>query len=525
MNRTLRKWLVLSMAAALSLPVGVIRAADTGAKDKNAISSNDVARLTIEKGTTWVRMGDTGEWEEATGNFPVTVKSRVSVPEGSSARIQFHGGQVLSLKGGSEVDIREMGDKGVSYRLRSGDADLSLAKEDFVPVRIDVPGNREVRADSPGRYSLSTAEGLTKLDVRSGEGIVAGGKGSPVTVKAGEMASIGEEVRVSRAGAEAPLPPPEEPTLTEAEQKAGLPSSGAVELREYGDWVWTSEYGYVWRPYVDDSWEPYDYGRWVWNDLYGWVWVPYEPWGWWPYHYGWWWPSPVFGWVWCPFNSFVSVDFFFGGHLFFGHRAAFFPGNVFFVGRGGFVRWVPPRPGVIANRTVPFARGDARLAGWNRPVDRGAVMMRGPGGSHVAWTGHDGSFRSTGIRGDRGLSRTNLRGSAPSVSRSPRSGAVRGREAGPRSGIGSAPRGGSRQSPVYRGGGSGRSGGPRGSMRSSPMRSQPERAPSFENRGGSRGGGGRPEGFSGGGFRGGGGGQQGFSGGGFRGGDGGRRTR
>jgi hypothetical protein len=199
----------------------------------------------------------------------------------------------------------------------------------------------------------------------------------------------------------------------------------AGELRQYGKWVPTKEYGYVWRPYVEDGWEPYYYGRWTWVSPYGWTWVGYEPWGWWPYHTGWWWPSSVYGWVWCPFGSFVSVHFSFGHSVFHGHHARFFPANVRFVRRDRFVRWVPLRPGERRSNSRTFARGDARLTRWDRPVERGSVRVLRDGGRPVAWEGRGGSpriaqsGRGTGMAGaDRGFAR-------PSGSRARDGGAVR----------------------------------------------------------------------------------------------------
>jgi hypothetical protein len=275
-------------------------------RDDGGIPSTAVARLKIGKGTAWVRSGDSGEWEESSSNYTLAKGSRVSVPQGSEAEIQFRGSQSLLLRGGSEVDIRQLGEKEVSYRLRSGQAILSLPKDDFAPIRVKVPGNREVRVDVPGQYTLSTDRGTTRFLVRAGEGTVTSEKGPLIAVKAGEEASIGEEIRVGRVESAAPEIVPEAP-LTEAEEEAGIPPAAAGELRQYGEWVSTPEYGYAWRPYVEDGWEPYYYGRWAWVSPYGWTWVGYEPWGWWPYHTGRWWPSPVFGWVWCPFHSFVSL--------------------------------------------------------------------------------------------------------------------------------------------------------------------------------------------------------------------------
>ena len=191
-------WIVLgifSMAlSGLALPARSAR----GQQDEKGIPSSAFARLKIDKGTAWVRSGDSGDWQESVSNFPLVEKSRVSVPEGSEARIQFRGNQSLVLRGGSEVDIQKLGEKEVSYRLRSGEAELSLRAENFAPVRMTVPGNRNVRADAPGRYSLSTDGATTRFGVKEGTGAVSGPQGPDVVVHAGEEASIGDKVRVSR---------------------------------------------------------------------------------------------------------------------------------------------------------------------------------------------------------------------------------------------------------------------------------------------------------------------------------------
>jgi len=400
-----KRWVVLGIFSALLSGLALPAGAAEGRQDEGGIPSYAFARLTIEKGTAWVRTGDSGDWQESVSNFPLVEQSRVSVPEGSEAEIRFRGSQSLVLRGGSEVDIRQLGEKEVSYRLRSGEAELSLPAGNFAPVRVTVPGNRDIRADAPGRYSLSTDGATTRFAVSSGAGAVIGTEGSPIAVQAGEEATVGREVRISRVDTAPPKTAPEEPRGTGHGMEAGVPPEVDDELRSYGEWVSTPEYGRSWRPYVEDGWEPYYYGRWTWVSPHGWTWVGYEPWGWWPYHTGWWWPSPVFGWVWSPFNSFVSFNFAFGHSVFHGHHARFFPANVRFVGRDRFVRWVPERPGRVASRTLQ--RGDTRLARWDRPVGRGSVMVRNNGGAPVAWEGRGGrtpvtaSGRGTRAPGER----------------------------------------------------------------------------------------------------------------------------
>ena len=87
----------------------------------------------------------------------------------------------------------------------------------------------------------------------------------------------------------------------------------------YGEWLWDSIYGYVWRPYLNDhrypsgNWQPYYAGSWssVNGQLF---WVPEETWGWVPYHLGFWKWNKKLGWMWIPGSVFapawVSWSFF-----------------------------------------------------------------------------------------------------------------------------------------------------------------------------------------------------------------------
>ena len=434
------------LAILLALFSSPARAAETGAEEDNILST-EVARLKVGKGTVWVRPADSLEWEEYSHNFPVAERSRVSVPQGAEAELQFRGSQYMLLVEGSEVDVRQLGEQQVSFRLRSGQVALSLAKDGFAQVGVKVPGNRDVRMDVPGLYWL-TAEGeVTKLLVRNGESSVSGEGVTPVVVKAGEEASIGKEVKVSRAGSAGSLPPAKaaEVPLTEEERKAGIPQEAATELRQYGEWVSTPEYGYVWRPYVADGWSPYYYGQWAWVYPYGWNWVGYEPWGWWPYHYGGWVSYPAFGWVWCPFNAFFSVGFYWGGYPYSYYNAYYYPAIVRYANDGRYIRWVPGRPSYAVPRTAPFSRNDARLAQWNRPLDSGTVMVRGQGGKPVPWNGQGVGGRTAAS--SRGPVAPNT-GSAPgsSAAKSGGGGAVSG-AAGSRSRIASVDAGSTRPFP------------------------------------------------------------------------------
>ncbi len=393
--RTWMKWMTAAaILAAASMAFPAFAADDQD--DDEGIQAYSVARLKVFKGTAWVRTSDSGEWEEFSTNSPIPERGRVSVPDGSEAELQFHGGQGVLLAAGSEIDVRQLGDARSAFRLRSGEIRFDLPEADFAPVRVTIPGGGSVAFPVPGRYWLTARDdGDAQLVVRRGQGTVSIERGS-FTVNAGDEAMIGADVRIGPFSGGAAAAEEPSPGLSDAETGAGVPPYAAEELRDYGEWVDSPDYGYVWRPRVAVGWSPFFYGRWDWVSPFGWTWVSFEPWGWWPYHYGYWCSDASFGWVWCPYRSFVSVGFTFGSfrtHHFLS-RCFFSPATVRFARDGRNVRWVPLRPGERGGR-IAFARSDSRLRGWERPLSAGKVFVR---------QGRDGSnvWRDYGaVRGER----------------------------------------------------------------------------------------------------------------------------
>jgi hypothetical protein len=72
-------------------------------------------------------------------------------------------------------------------------------------------------------------------------------------------------------------------------------------LTAYGTWVDYGNYGPVWYPSqgVTANWRPYVDGRWG-PTAEGWVFESSEPWAWATYHWGNWMPTSEYGWVWVP---------------------------------------------------------------------------------------------------------------------------------------------------------------------------------------------------------------------------------
>jgi hypothetical protein len=85
------------------------------------------------------------------------------------------------------------------------------------------------------------------------------------------------------------------------------PETGAYatfyrKLDQYGDWMETGDYGFVFQPRAATQtrdWRPYTNGHWVYTDA-GWTWISDEPFGWATYHYGRWVRLRNVGWVWVP---------------------------------------------------------------------------------------------------------------------------------------------------------------------------------------------------------------------------------
>lgn len=103
--------------------------------------------------------------------------------------------------------------------------------------------------------------------------------------------------------------PPDAPGEAQPVPDVGAPVSPAQDvdlnffieqLSPYGEWLWTDQHGWVWRPNgTGANWRPYTYGRWLYTDA-GWYWHSYWPWGWAPFHYGNWAFLSMLGWVWVP---------------------------------------------------------------------------------------------------------------------------------------------------------------------------------------------------------------------------------
>ncbi|HZH30905.1 MAG TPA: DUF6600 domain-containing protein [Pyrinomonadaceae bacterium] len=311
-----------------------------------------VVRVSLVGGDVSLRRAGSTEWEKATLNLPLVEGDRLATGAGARVEIQIDARNFVRLGEYATLDIVTLRDEGIALSLPEGTATLRLARFDNGReyFEIDAPGTT-MAAEQKGSYRLDVAQsGNVRVTVGDGGRARLYSETSGFTLRDGRSAELvhsnssedGDwELSAARSS--------DDWDNWVRERESYLASRlrhdrrdryydnnvwGAEELDAYGDWVSTSEYGYVWRPHVTvinnyHDWAPYRYGTWRWVSPYGWTWVGDEPWGWAPYHHGRWVYVNNY-WCWAP-----------RGYAHYGRRSRWRPALVVFVSFGDNVCWYP----------------------------------------------------------------------------------------------------------------------------------------------------------------------------------------
>jgi hypothetical protein len=305
------------------------------------------ARLSLIRGDVSVQTADSGnEWIAASINLPLAPGDKVWVPEEGRAEIQILGGTYLRADASSDLEITNLNRESdavvtqialpqgrIYVKYRNFGVGNSVFQVDTQIISAMAYGSAgfEVNVDKDGYTEVSVIDGFVYVESRYGN----------TKVSAGDMLSIGPDGYADIS----PRRPRDEWLSWNTSRDALLarsmsssrylpPALGVYsrDFDEYGRWVKTSDYGYVWTPrLVAKTWAPYRSGRWVWmNGDY--VWISYEPWGWAPYHYGRWAFSAGIGWCWVP----PAINAVFWA-----------PGFVAWINAPSYISWVPLAPGEI----------------------------------------------------------------------------------------------------------------------------------------------------------------------------------
>ncbi len=334
-----------------------------------------VARISFLNGKAQVRRSGSTEWERAALNLPLVEGDEIATDPDTRIELQFNSTAYLRLEENSYLRITTLRDEGIALSLPEGTLSLRVWEfnKDRSFIEIDAP-KTTLAVQEAGTYRIDAGK-PGDLEIRMS--VIEGGEARIYSETAGFTLKNGRSARIIIDGAyagewdtaEAAGYADEFDRWTSERDEAiakQLKNAyydryydrdvyGAEELNDHGDWIYTRDYGYVWRPHssatsVYADWSPYRYGHWRWVPPYGWTWVNDEPWGWATYHHGRWvWMNGY--WAWTPYGYYRYS------------RSWWQPALVVIGTWGGNVCWYPL--GYNA-RYYDYNRHNRRNRNWNR---------------------------------------------------------------------------------------------------------------------------------------------------------------
>ncbi len=285
-----------------------------------------VARISFAHGDVEIkRAGDRSDWEHATQNLPIVEGDEITTGANARLEIQFDSRNYLRLAENSYLKITTLKDEGIAVSLSQGSLNLRVLEFDKQRSYFEVDAPKTtVAVQKAGMYRIDagdnrkpevrvtvTGEGEARLYSENSGFVLRSGRSSRIYLEgnyAGEW-ETSDAVRYADDFDNWALE--RDATIAKRLQTAAYDKYydrdvyGAEDLSDYGEWIYTKKYGYVWRPFSSAvssyaNWSPYRYGHWRWVPPYGWTWVNDEPWGWATYHHGRWVYDST-GWVWTPY--------------------------------------------------------------------------------------------------------------------------------------------------------------------------------------------------------------------------------
>ncbi|MBX3281734.1 MAG: FecR domain-containing protein [Acidobacteria bacterium] len=321
----------LLMAAALMLLVSGVYAQEySESGDSQPEITARVARISKLKGDAQIRRRDALDWEEADDNLPIVEGDQLVTSKSSRLEIQFDRDTYLWLDGDAGLKIETLTDQGIAISVPRGSAAVRVVNFDKAQSYFEI--------DAPSTTIAFERDGLYRIDAGYDESdpvlvsAMEGGQARIYSQTAGLTLNSGRRAKIYISGDYAGEPETENISpfddnfadwINDRRKKIDRDLAtayygkyydddmyGAEDLDDYGQWSYTSSYGYIWRPYGSSissysNWSPYRYGQWRWLPPYGWTWVNDEPWGWATYHHGRWiWVNGY--WAWTPYGYYRS---------------------------------------------------------------------------------------------------------------------------------------------------------------------------------------------------------------------------
>ena len=289
-----------------------------------------VVRISYIRGDVQIRRladdGTKADWERAALNLPIVEGDELATGANTVVEIQLDSYNHIRLWNNAYLKFTTLRDEGIAvslpqgtmnFRARSFDKNKSYFEIDAPNTTISIERAGLYRLDagserSPEIRVSATEDGEARVYTQSSGFTLRNGRTARIFIEGNyagdyEMSGVArltdefDEWVLQRDALVAKR-------LNEAyyDKYYDRDQFGAEDLNEYGEWIYTKKYGYVWKPYPNATssyanWSPYRYGHWRWVPFYGWTWVNDEPWGWATYHHGRWvWDNNY--WVWCPYG-------------------------------------------------------------------------------------------------------------------------------------------------------------------------------------------------------------------------------
>ncbi len=288
-----------------------------------------VVRVSYLNGEAQIKRIENEEWESVVSNLPLVEGDTIQTERGSRLEIQLDRYSFVRLDGDSTLKFTFLADEGIAISLSRGTLGVTLIRFDKNKsyLEIDAPSSTVAiqksgvyRIDAGDEYNKEVRvsvrdDGEARVYSRDSGFVLKDGRSARLFLD-GVMAGEWETSRNSR------LSDSFDGWIRDQDERIAADLAdrddkyfdddiyGADDLRDHGDWIYTSDYGYVWSPYSRSiasysNWSPYRYGHWRWLPYYGWTWVNDEPWGWATYHYGRW----IYyrgRWCWSPYRRYRS---------------------------------------------------------------------------------------------------------------------------------------------------------------------------------------------------------------------------
>ncbi len=285
-----------------------------------------VSRISFIKGDVQIRRDGNQDWERAVLNLPIVEGDEITTDAFSRLEIQLNAFQHIRLAENSYLKFTGLRDGAVALSLSEGTMTVRLTSfdKDNSFFEVDAPkttlavqraGMYRIDAGKAGgsevRFSV-TNDGEARVYAENSGFTLKNGRAATVRIDGSlsgewntdDVARYADEFDTWSLDRDAVIAK----LLKDAyyDKYYDQDIYGAEDLRDYGEWVYTRKYGYVWKPYRSStssyvSWSPYRYGHWRWVPPFGWTWVNDEPWGWATYHHGRWFYDNG-SWYWTPYG-------------------------------------------------------------------------------------------------------------------------------------------------------------------------------------------------------------------------------